>query len=87
MLSAITAPSAGTLQNLYTFLVRVPALGAAMVESAVSEGDKDFQQTVAGDARRASRARRTQGALWCDFATVLLRNIRIKEYHLTTEKY
>ena len=35
-LSAIAAPSAGTLQNLCTFLVRVPALGAAMVESAVS---------------------------------------------------
>ena len=35
-LSAIAAPSAGTLQNLCIFLVRVPALGAAMVESAVS---------------------------------------------------
>ena len=35
-LSAIAAPSAGTLQNVCTFLVRVPALGAAMVESAVS---------------------------------------------------
>ena len=35
-LSAIAAPSAGTLQNLCTFLVRVPALGAAMVESAVN---------------------------------------------------
>ena len=35
-LSAIAAPSAGTLQNLCTLLVRVPALGAAMVESAVS---------------------------------------------------
>ena len=36
VLSANAAPSAGTLQNLCTFLVRVPALGAAMVESAVS---------------------------------------------------
>ena len=44
-LSAITAPSAGTHQNLCTFLVRVPALGAAMVESAVS---------------RLTRARRTR---------------------------
>ena len=35
-LSAIAAPSAGTLQNLCTFLVRVPALGAAMAESAIS---------------------------------------------------
>ena len=35
-LFAIVAPSAGTLQNLCTFLVRVPALGAAMLESAVS---------------------------------------------------
>ena len=35
-LSAIAAPSAGTLQNLCTILVRVPALRAAMVESAVS---------------------------------------------------
>ena len=35
-LSAIAAPSAGTLQNLCTFLGRVPALGAAMVESTVS---------------------------------------------------
>ena len=35
-LSAIAAPSAGTLQNLCTFLGRVPALGAVMVESAVS---------------------------------------------------
>ena len=33
------------------------------------EGDMDFQQTVASDARRASRAR---GALRCDLATVLL---------------
>ena len=36
VLSAIAAPSNGTLQNLCTFLVRVPALGAIMVESAVS---------------------------------------------------
>ena len=34
-LSTIAAPSAGNLQNLCTFFVRVPALGAAMVESAV----------------------------------------------------
>ena len=40
VLSAIAAPSAGTLQNLCTFLVRVPALGAAMVESAVSNFDR-----------------------------------------------
>ena len=33
-LSAIAAPSAGTLQNLCTFPVRVPAPGAAMAESA-----------------------------------------------------
>ena len=38
-LSVIAAPSAGTLQNLCTFLVRVPALGAAMVESALSNFD------------------------------------------------
>ena len=36
-LSAIAAPSAGTLQNLCTFLGRVPALGAAMAESAVKK--------------------------------------------------
>ena len=36
-LSAIAAPSAGTLQNLYTFLVRVSALGVAMAESAVKK--------------------------------------------------
>ena len=36
VLSTIAALSAGTLQNLCTFLVRVPGLGAAMVESAVS---------------------------------------------------
>ena len=35
-LSAIAAHSAGTLQNLSTFFIRVPVLGAAMVESAVS---------------------------------------------------
>ena len=35
-LSAIAAPSAGTLQNLCTFLGRVPALGAVMTESALS---------------------------------------------------
>ena len=35
-LSAITAPSAGTLQNWCTFLGIVPALGAAMAESALS---------------------------------------------------
>ena len=35
-LSATAAPSAGTLQNVCTFLVRVLALGAAMVESVVS---------------------------------------------------
>ena len=35
-LSAIATPSAGTLQNFCTFLVRVPALGVAMVESAAS---------------------------------------------------
>ena len=29
-LSAIAAPSAGTLQKLCTFLVRVPALGVAL---------------------------------------------------------
>ena len=39
-LSAIAAPSASTLQNLCTFLVRVPALGAAMAESAVSNFDR-----------------------------------------------
>ena len=36
-LSAIAAPSAGTLQNLCTFLGRVPALRAAMTESAVNK--------------------------------------------------
>ena len=40
------------------------------------EGDKDFQQTVASDARRASRARRPRGALLCDLATVLLKGKR-----------
>ena len=35
-LSAVAAPSAGTLQNLCTFLGRVSALGAAMTESAPS---------------------------------------------------
>ena len=40
VLSAIAAPSDGTLQNLCTFLVRVPALRAAMVESAVSNFDR-----------------------------------------------
>ena len=41
MLSAIAAPSAGTLQNLCTYLVRVPVLGAVMVESAVSTLQED----------------------------------------------
>ena len=41
-LSAIAASSAGTLQNLCTFLVRVPALGAAMVESAVKKKINNF---------------------------------------------
>ena len=36
-LSAIAAPSASTLQNLCTFLGKVPALGAAMAESAVKK--------------------------------------------------
>ena len=36
-LSAIAAPSAATLQSLCTFLVSVPALGAAMVESVVNK--------------------------------------------------
>ena len=36
-LSAIATPSASTLQNLCTFLGRVPALGAAMAESAVKK--------------------------------------------------
>ena len=35
-LSALAAPSAGTLQNLCTFLGRVPVLGAAMTEGALS---------------------------------------------------
>ena len=35
-LSTIAAPSAGTLQNLCKFLVRVPVLGAAMTERAVN---------------------------------------------------
>ena len=34
-LSAITAPTTGTLQNLCTFLVRVPVLGTVMVESVL----------------------------------------------------
>ena len=39
LLKLLTALSAitGTLKNLCTFLVRVPALGAAMVESAVNK--------------------------------------------------
>ena len=43
-LSAIAAPSAGTLQNVCTFLVRVPALGAAMVESAVINFDRECRE-------------------------------------------
>ena len=39
-LSAIAAPSAGTLQNLCTILGREPALGAAMVESVLSNFDR-----------------------------------------------
>ena len=39
-LSAIADPSAGTLQNLCTFLGWVPALGAAMAESALSNFDR-----------------------------------------------
>ena len=39
-LSAIAAPSTGTLKNLCTFLVRVLALGAAMAENAVSNFDR-----------------------------------------------
>ena len=39
-LSAITTASDGTIQNLCTFLVRVPALGAAMAERAVSNFDR-----------------------------------------------
>ena len=41
-LSAIAALSAGTLQNLCTFLGRVPALRAAMAESAVKKKIKKF---------------------------------------------
>ena len=41
-LSANAAPSAGTLQNLCTFLVRVPALGAAIAESAIKKKIKKF---------------------------------------------
>ena len=39
-LSAIAAPSDGTLKNFCTFLARVLALRAAMVESAVSNFDR-----------------------------------------------
>ena len=35
-LSAIAVPSTSTLQNLCTFLGRVPVLGAGMAESALS---------------------------------------------------
>ena len=41
-LSVIAAPSAGTLQNMCTFLGRVPALGAVMAESAVKKKIKKF---------------------------------------------
>ena len=37
MLSAIAAPSTGTLQKFVRILVRVPTLEAAMVESAVNK--------------------------------------------------
>ena len=42
LLTALSA-IAGTLQNLCTFLVRVPALGAAMVESAVKKKVKKIE--------------------------------------------
>ena len=41
-LSAIATPSDSTLQNLCTFLVRVPALGTAMAESAVKKKIEKF---------------------------------------------
>ena len=47
------------------------------------EGDKDFQQTVAmvvSEACRASRARRTRGALRCEIATVLLKEYFTARY-------
>ena len=42
VISAITVPCAGTLQDLCTFLGRVLALGAAMTESAVKKKIKKF---------------------------------------------
>ena len=42
----MAAPSDSTLQNLCTFLVRVPALGAAMVESAVNVVKETNQSLV-----------------------------------------
>ena len=48
-LSAIVAPSAGTFQNLGTFLVRVPALFASMVESAVKKKNQKLCVTMLVD--------------------------------------
>ena len=74
-LSAIAAPSAGTLQNLCTFLGRVPALGAAMAESALSNFPR-VHRTFVDFNKRAANA----GSAFCrvrhafvDLGSVLLR--------------
>ena len=47
-LSAIAAPGTGTLQNLCTFLVRMPALGAAL-------GGERSEQSLIGYPERRER--------------------------------
>ena len=74
-LSVIAAPSAGTLQNLCTFLGRVPALGVAMAESALSNFLRvrrefvDFNKRAANAGSAFCRVRRT----FVDLGTVLLK--------------
>ena len=62
-LSTIAAPSAGTLQNMFTFLVRVPALGAAMAESAVCNSSTRATVAKVADQERGRRGERGQGLI------------------------
>ena len=48
VLSVIAAPSASALQNVWTFLVRVPALGAAL-------GREHCEQSLIGYPERGER--------------------------------
>ena len=95
-LSAIAAPSASTLQNLCTFMVRVPALGAAMAESAVSNFDRlswawgallkfstNMWRMRGVFTCRVRHALDARWALGCDLSTVLLILLHKKIYTIS----